>query len=113
MRRKTQLRPIGPVLGKVLDELGLDGASSALRISELWKDAVGAEIARHCRPVIVRGGVLEAEVDSSVWCQELQMQRPALLERLRETLGADAPSDLRFRVGYTRGRSPDGDRSRT
>lgn len=100
-RRRTQPRAIGKVLGNVLDELGLDGASSAFRINELWEEAVGPDVARHCRPVSVRGGVLEAEVDSSVWCQQLQMQRPQLLEQLREALGADAPTDLRFRVGYT------------
>jgi predicted nucleic acid-binding Zn ribbon protein len=100
-RRRTQPRKIGSAVEKVLVDLGLDGASSAFRIAKLWPDAVGPEIAAHCRPVIVRRGVLEAEVDSSVWCQQLQMQRPQLLEKLRETLGADAPTDLRFRVGYT------------
>jgi predicted nucleic acid-binding Zn ribbon protein len=40
-----------------------------------------------------------------VWCQQLQMQRPQLLASLREALGEDAPSDLRFRVGYARPRS--------
>jgi len=114
-RRRTQPRQIGAVMGRVLDDLGLAGASSAFRIAELWAEAVGPEVARHCRPVSVRGGVLEAEVDSSVWCQQLQMQRPELLERLRETLGVDAPRDLRFRVGYTArhgtagGRAPIGD----
>lgn len=100
-RRRTQPHKIGPALGRVLDDLGLVGPSSAFRIAELWAEAVGPEIASHCRPVSVRGGVLDAEVDSSVWCQQLQMQSPELLERLRETLGEDAPTDLRFRVGYT------------
>lgn len=105
-RRRTTPKPIGPVVGQVLGDLGLGGASAAFRIAELWSEAVGPEVASHCRPVMVRGGVLEAEVDSSVWCQQLQMQRPALLEKLRETLGEDAPSDLRFRVGYTGRRAP-------
>ena len=100
-RRKTTPRKIGTALGRVLDDLGLVGPSSAFRIAELWTEAVGPEIARHCRPVSVRGGVLDAEVDSSVWCQQLQMQRPELLALLRETLGENAPTDLRFRVGYT------------
>ena len=72
---------------------------SAFRIGELWEEAVGPEIASHCRPVAIRGEVLEAEVDSSVWCQQLQMERPQLLKALREALGDDAPTDLRLRVG--------------
>jgi predicted nucleic acid-binding Zn ribbon protein len=98
-RRRTQPRKIGITVEKVLGDLGLDGASASFRIAKLWPEAVGPEIAKHCRPVIVRRGVLEAEVDSSVWCQQLQLQRPQLLAKLRETLGADAPEDLRFRVG--------------
>jgi len=100
-KRRTQPRKIGSTVGQVLADLGLAGASGAFRIAELWAETVGPEIAAHCRPVMVRRGVLEAEVDSSVWCQQLQMQRPLLLAKLREKLGADAPSDLRFRVGYT------------
>jgi predicted nucleic acid-binding Zn ribbon protein len=97
-------KPIGGVVGKVLDELGLDAAQEAFRIGELWEEAVGPDVARHCRPVAVRGHVLEAEVDSSVWCQQLQMEREALLAALRETLGPSAPTDLRLRVGYPSGR---------
>jgi predicted nucleic acid-binding Zn ribbon protein len=87
----------------VLDELGLDAAASARRIAERWEQAVGPEIALHCRPIAVRGGVLEVEVDSSAWCQQLQMERPRLLQALRDALGDDAPADLRLRVGYARG----------
>jgi predicted nucleic acid-binding Zn ribbon protein len=101
-RRRSKPKAIGPVVGQVLGDLGLDAAMSAFRIGELWEEAVGPEIARHCRPVAVRGGVLEAEVDSSVWCQQLQMERPQLLQALKDTLGDDAPADLRLRVGYSR-----------
>jgi predicted nucleic acid-binding Zn ribbon protein len=103
-RRKTTPQPIGAMLGPVLADLGLEAAGAAFRILEIWDGVVGPEIAQHCRPVAVRRGVLEAEVDSSVWCQQLQMQRLELLAGLREALGAAAPSDLRFRVGYARRR---------
>ena len=100
-RRKGSPKPIGPVVGQVLNELGLEAAARVFRISERWEEAVGPEVASHCRPAAMRGGVLEAVVDSSVWCQELQMQRRQLLAQLRDVLGDDAPADLRLRVGYT------------
>ncbi len=105
MARKRQRHPksIGPVVGQVLADLGLEAAQDAFRIGELWEEAVGPEVARHCRPVAVRGKVLEAEVDSSVWCQQLQMEREQLLAALHERMGDAAPSDLRLRVGYNRG----------
>ena len=83
----------------VLGDLGLEAAARSYRIGERWEEAVGSEIARHCRPVALRGGRLEACVDSSVWCQQLQLQTPQILASLREVLGDEAPRDLRFRVG--------------
>jgi len=70
-----------------------------MRIAACWEEAVGPEIASHCQPSALRGAVLEVTVDSSVWSQHLQMRRDEILEGLRGALGADAPADLRFRVG--------------
>ncbi len=103
-RGKTTPTRIGSMIAPVLAELGLETSRAAFRILEVWDDVVGPEIAKHCRPVAVRRGVLEAEVDSSVWCQQLQLQGPQLLAGLREALGPEAPSDLRLRVGYARRR---------
>ena len=97
--RSKQPTAIRAALPRVLGELGLEGAAQALRILECWERAVGPEIARHARPTLLRGSVLEASVDSSVWCQQIQLQRPAILAALREILGSDAPRDLRLRVG--------------
>jgi len=99
--RKGRFTDVGSVVGGVLGDLGLDGVESAFRLGERWEEAVGPEIAAHCRPVAVRQGVLEAEVDSSVWCQQLQLQRHEILAALRRTLGDEAPSDLRLRLGYS------------
>jgi predicted nucleic acid-binding Zn ribbon protein len=100
-RRRKQPQRVGAVLEDVLSDLGLNAAVAAHRVGQHWEEAVGSEIARHCRPVAVRHGVLEAAVDSSVWCQQLQLQRPEILAALRQVLGDDAPEDLRFRVGQT------------
>jgi predicted nucleic acid-binding Zn ribbon protein len=70
-----------------------------MRIAACWEEAVGPEIASHCQPSALRGAVLEVTVDSSVWCQHVQMRRDEILEGLRRALGSDAPADLRFRLG--------------
>lgn len=98
-RGRREPQAIGSVLETVLGDLGLDGTHAVLRIAECWEAAVGAEIARHCRPTLLRGHVLEASVDSSVWCQQLQLQRTELLAALRRELGDAAPTDLRLFVG--------------
>jgi predicted nucleic acid-binding Zn ribbon protein len=101
-RRKGKLTPLESVLGGVLGDLGIEGAEVASRLAAGWEQAVGSQIAEHCRPVAIRHGVLEAEVDSSTWAQQLQLQRGSIVVALRDLLGDDAPSDVRFRVGYSR-----------
>jgi predicted nucleic acid-binding Zn ribbon protein len=100
-RRRSQPKAVGTLLGGVLDDLGLEAAAQAFRLGERWEEAVGPEVARHCQPVGIRGGVLEACVDSSVWCQQLQLRHEEILADLRRVLGDDAPRELRLRVGYT------------
>ncbi len=97
--RRSQPEPLGALVPRVLKDLGLEESARALRVAERWEAVVGEEVARHSRPTGIRGGVLEVTVDSSVWCQQLQMRRPELLASLREALGADAPRDLWLRVG--------------
>jgi predicted nucleic acid-binding Zn ribbon protein len=98
-RPKSHPVRVGGAIRRVLDELGHHGTSASMRIVACWEEAVGREIASHCEPSALRGAVLEVTVDSSVWSQHLQMQRDEILEGLRGALGADAPADLRFRVG--------------
>jgi len=99
-RRRTRGLPesTGALVPRVLLDLGLGESARALRVVERWEEAVGADVARHCRPVAVRNGVLEASVDSSTWCQTLQLRAPEILAALRRVLGDDAPRDLWLRV---------------
>lgn len=100
-RRRSQPKAVGSLLGGVLDELGLEAAAHAFRVGERWAEAVGPEVASHCRPIGIRGGVLEVSADSSVWSQQLQLRHEEILASLRGLLGDDAPREMRFRVGYT------------
>lgn len=90
---------LGEMVPRVLAELGLDAASALVRLAACWERVVGPEAAGHSEPVGLRGEVLEARVDSSVWCQQLQLRRPELLAALRRELGEEAPRDLWLRVG--------------
>jgi predicted nucleic acid-binding Zn ribbon protein len=95
---------VGALVPRALADLGLEDAAAAWRLGECWDAAVGPEIARHCRPAGLRDGprgrVLEAEVASSVWAQQLVLRRDEILSGLRRELGDEAPTDVRFRVGY-------------
>jgi predicted nucleic acid-binding Zn ribbon protein len=97
--RKSRPELLGPLVERVLEDIGAGDSARVMRIAERWEEAVGAEIAAHCRPTALRGGVLEATVDSSVWCQQLQLRGPEIIEALRAVLPEEAPSKLWFRVG--------------
>ena len=101
MKRVVRRPPerIGALVPAVLGELGFGEMARVLRIAERWQEALGPELAPHCRPETLRGDVLEASVESSVWCQQLQLRAPEILAGLRRVLGDDAPSKLRLRVG--------------
>jgi predicted nucleic acid-binding Zn ribbon protein len=107
-RRKGRPTVVADVVGQVLGELGLDGVARAHQIGAIWEATVGAQVAAHCRPLGLRGDVLEIQADSPVWSQQLQLRKPELLAALEQALGAEAPRELRFQVGYVRARSRGG-----
>lgn len=86
------------MLETVLGDLGLEAAARAFRVGEVWAETVGEAGAAHSRCVGVRGAVLEVAVDSSVWCQQLQLEKARLLAGLADRLGDEAPTDIRFRM---------------
>ena len=100
-RRKGKLRGLAAELPRILSELGMEDAQRALAMGECWEAAVGPDVARHAQPLGLQGNVLEVRVDASVWAQQLQLQRPGILEALARALpeGEKPPEDLRFRVG--------------
>lgn len=104
MPRRSQPEELRRLVPRVLHELGLDAPAQVVRISERWEEVVGPEIARRCRPLALRGAILEAEVESSVWAQQLQLRKAEILEALRREFGDEAPAGLRFRVGQARER---------
>jgi predicted nucleic acid-binding Zn ribbon protein len=98
-RRKPRPEALGSLVSRVLDDLGLDETALVSRVVGCWENAVGSEIASHCQPTALRGKVLEATVDSSVWCQQLQLRSPEILSALRRELGDEAPTGLWLKVG--------------
>ncbi len=87
------------LIPRVLEEAGLSETSLGMRLMRVWDDALGPELAPHCRPERVRRGTLHARVEDSAWMQRLQMEKPRVLEALSSALGEEAPSELRLRIG--------------
>jgi len=94
--RRSELEKLSGLVPRVLEELGFGASARVVRVTERWEEALGVEVARHCRPTELRGETLEVAAESSVWSQQLQLRSPELLAALRRVLGEDAPARLRF-----------------
>lgn len=89
---------LGRALGGELRRLGPAASTSAL--VEAWPPAVGEAISRNAWPGrVARDGALHVATSSSAWAFELAQLEETILQRLREALGDQAPSRLRFAVG--------------
>ena len=63
--RRPQRPPqqVGALVARVLGDLGLDASARVVRLAERWEEAVGREVASHCRPTALYGEELEVTVD--------------------------------------------------
>jgi predicted nucleic acid-binding Zn ribbon protein len=98
VRPKRDPQALADLVPRVLQEIGLGGASDPARLVRAWDDAVGPELARHCRPQGARKGVVFATVPDSAWMQRFQLEKPRILARLRAELGSDVARELRARI---------------
>ena len=85
---------IGSVLDTCLDQAA--GRPGAAAIWRVWGDAVGPHIARHARPVRLRGRTLVVAVSSAPWMQELQLLKPAIRTQINARLPEAMVSDLQL-----------------
>ena len=83
-RRRSKPRPIGSVVGQVLEDLGLDAAQQAFRIGELWEDVVGV------KPVGITDDFFDIGGHSLLAVQ--------LFARIRSDLRVDLPLATLFRA---------------
>ncbi len=76
--------PIGDAMNRLLKSRGLSATATLARVLEVWERAVGEDLARHVRPVAVRGSELVCEVDEPAWATQIRLLSAALLDRVAE-----------------------------
>jgi predicted nucleic acid-binding Zn ribbon protein len=99
---RGRFRSLGQLLPSALDGVAQRAANGGA-LGPAWSQAVGAPIARIARPVALRGGILEVEVDNATWAKELEGRVPDLLQRLQGPF-AGRVKKLAFRVSKGRSR---------
>jgi len=100
MSRRRAPRPAAGAFEAALRRVAPKTPLAAVQAS--WPAAVGEQLAAVAVPVSERAGTVTVECADAVWAQELDLMQEALLERLREAVGEQAPQALRFRVNSAR-----------
>jgi len=89
----------GELVDKLLQGLGLDERLQQYKALIIWEEVVGPQIAARTRPVRIREGVLEINVDQPTWMQQLQLMKPKILSQLNARLGKAGLKDLYLKRG--------------
>ncbi|MEN8160948.1 MAG: DUF721 domain-containing protein [Myxococcota bacterium] len=97
MKQSREPARLGGRIDRVLGELGFD-LEASLRVSRAFEAALGPALAPHFELLDHRGTTLEVRADSPTWSQELALRQTEVLTRLAESLGNDAPTEIRLRV---------------
>jgi hypothetical protein len=92
-------QPVGPVLAKLLKELGLGERMREEEVRSGWRDVVGDFLAEHSVPQRLVNGVLQVRVLQPAMRYEMETTwRAEIVRKLRERFGR-AVRDVKFRVG--------------
>ncbi len=86
-------------LERVLDSLGAPPSDLLSTVFGRWEEVVGADVARHCRPVAVEGDRLVVVASDPVWASEVRWLADRVLERVNDLSATDRLTSVAVRVG--------------
>ncbi len=94
-----RVQPVGALLGKLVQTLGLGERVREGEVLAAWKAIVGDFIAANSMPDRLRDGVLYVRVLQPTIRFELERLRPQMLVKLKERFGARVVREVRFQLG--------------
>jgi predicted nucleic acid-binding Zn ribbon protein len=100
MSRRRAPRPAADAFRAALQKAAPQTPLAA--VQRVWPRTAGEYLASVAVPVSERDRTVTIECADAVSAQELDLMQGALLERLRDEVGEQAPDALRFRVNSER-----------
>ncbi|MCK4503109.1 MAG: DUF721 domain-containing protein [Desulfuromonadales bacterium] len=88
---------VSSLLQQLLGKPGIGEQISRHQAWLVWDQLVGEQIAAHARPLKLRKGVLEVQVDHPVWMQQLQMLKPQIMEKITAKIPNAGITDIYLR----------------
>ena len=94
-----RVQPVGALLAKTMQTLGLSDRVREGEVLAAWKDIVGDFIAMNSLPDRLKEGVLYVRVLQPTIRFELERLRPQMLAKLKERFGVRTVREVRFLLG--------------
>jgi hypothetical protein len=90
---------IGEILLKVLKKRNIPHNETNRRLLDLWKRAVGPQIAARTIPETLKRGILYVRVSAAVWLHQLQFLKEEIILKFNELSGKEEIRSLFFSIG--------------
>jgi predicted nucleic acid-binding Zn ribbon protein len=84
----------GAVLGRLMKARGWEKPAAEATVFGAWEKVVGADIAKHSRPVKLDAGVLTVEAESTAWATQLRMLAATLIKKIASEVGHNVVTRL-------------------
>ncbi|MFY1674367.1 DUF721 domain-containing protein [Plantactinospora sp. WMMB334] len=78
---------LGTVLARLVKNRGWQQPAAEATVFGAWERVVGAEVAKHSRPVKLEDGELAVEAESTAWATQLRLLAASLLRRIGAEVG--------------------------
>jgi predicted nucleic acid-binding Zn ribbon protein len=75
------------VLARLVKARGWERPKAEATVFGAWEKVVGADIAKHSRPVKLDAGVLTVEAESTAWATQLRLLAATLLKNIATQVG--------------------------
>lgn len=98
-RLPTGPEEIGEVIQEVIRRRGWDDRLRGAMLFQRWDQVVGAELAQHCQPVRLAGGVLTVAASSPQWATQLRYMTGQLQLNVNQALGEPLVTSVNVTVG--------------
>ncbi len=90
---------LGEILRKILKKRNIPHAGTDRRLLDIWRRAVGPQIAAQTHPDSLKGGTLFVRVSAPVWLHQLQFMKEEILGKINELSGKEEVRGLFFTIG--------------
>lgn len=80
-------QPLGAVLARLVKARGWEKPRAEATVFGAWERVVGADIAKHSRPLKLDNGELTVEAESTAWATQLRLLAGSLLQRIAAEVG--------------------------